>query len=176
MVCAICCTCALPKIVWQLGILKWAAYLLVSSLSRLFTKSDDNYPCTLVCFKEFEPTEQPKKIVDRVWAHSGGANMNRLLLLIGLTWLQWYCWCIMETPNIAIRYSFPMQTDQPTQPIFSDSTSGWLDSQMTWWRRKNRSHTWLVVLDFSVVNVFAAEWWNASELGNNQANIKNNFI
>ena len=136
MVCAICCTCALPKIVWQLGILKWAAYLLVSSLSRLFTKSDDNYPCTLVCFKEFEPTEQPKKIVDRVWAHSGGANMNRLLLLIGLTWLQWYCWCIMETPNIAIRYSFPMQTDQPTQPIFSDSTSGWLDSQMTWWRRK----------------------------------------
>ena len=77
-----------------------------------------------------------QKNVDRVWAHSGGANMNRLLLLIGLTWLQWYCWCIMETPNIAIRYSFPMQTDQPTQPIFSDSTSGWLDSQMTWWRRK----------------------------------------
>ena len=27
MACAICCTCALPKIVWQLGILKWGSVL-----------------------------------------------------------------------------------------------------------------------------------------------------
>ena len=98
--------------------LKWAAYLLVSSLSRLFTKSWWQLSLPSSMFQGVWPHWTAQK---NCWSCLGPFWRCKHESIVIVHWFDCIAMILLVhnggRQTIAIRYSFPMQTDQPTQPI-----------------------------------------------------------